>query len=544
MCAAQFLKSDLVIFHYHLFPGGVTNVVTLSIRAILEHLPQIRRIRLVCGSERHLQGIRHHLSNFTPDAEKRVEIEVLPELFYLRRDARPGDADVPDVVAVKQLLLSHFGGGYWWVHNFHLGKNPVFTQALLEIAAEHPEQTLLFHIHDFPECARYDNLTLLGRFVNRPLYPTSENVRYAVINRRDLRLLISAGVPTERVVLLDNPVPGDRPAEPDRRGVRERLERAFADRFSGYRPEAPLLFYPVRTIRRKNALEAGLFTRLSEEPANLIITLPGVSEKEAPYSSLVHQCYVRGLIPGMSGIGTELAEAGIGFQELALSTDCVVSSSVQEGFGYLFIDGRRWRKAVFARYLDILDGITEIVDGDGAHFYRELQVPIDRTQRAKLLQAYRSRATEIAPSLPEWARENLLQEIEDAFAGTSVDFSYLGVPDQLTTLEESDRDEGLRAEIVALNRELFDALTRLIHTHPDDIDERIQSHFSLESFAASLADLLDGFPGPIPPESDPPPAGSPPATVSTPPAGTRDPIHERLLAGFATLEYIRLLYSF
>jgi hypothetical protein len=528
------LKTDVVIFHYHLFPGGVTNVVTLSIRAILEELPQITRIRLVCGSERHLQGLRNHLFGNTPDSEKRVEIEVLPELFYLRRDAKPGDADVPEIGTLKQLLLSRFAGSYWWIHNFHLGKNPVFTQALLEIAEERPDQPLLFHIHDFPECARYDSLALLDRFVDRPLYPTSANVRYAVINRRDLRLLTSAGVPEARVALLNNPVPGNRAAEPDRQGVRKKLERGFAGRFPGYRPEAPLLFYPVRTIRRKNALEAGLFARLSEEPANLIITLPGVSEKEAPYSSLVHECFVRGLIPGMSGVGTELPAAGIGFQELALSADCVVSSSVQEGFGYLFIDGRRWLKPVFARYLDILDGITDIVDGEGAFFYRELRVPIDEQQRAELLDAYRGRAAQIAPALPEWAQENLLREIDDAFSGTSIDFSYLGVPDQLATLERADRDEGLRTEIVGLNRELFDALTRLLHTHPVDIHDRIQSHFSLESFAATLKGLLEGFAGRT--EGDAPPAHNM--------AGSRDPIHERLLAGFATLEYIRLLYSF
>lgn len=527
----------MVIFHYHLFPGGVTNVVTLSIRAILDHLPQIERIRLVCGSERHLQTLRHNVFGRGSEVEKHIELDVVPELFYLRRNAEPGDADVPDTAVLKEILQTRYAGAYWWIHNYHLGKNPVFTQALLEIARERPDQPLLFHIHDFPECARYDNLALLKRFVHLPLYPTTDNVRYVVINSRDLKLLRDAGVPEKSLFLLNNPVRKDQPRAPDRPEIRAKLERNFADRFPAYRRGAPLLFYPVRAIRRKNALEAGLFTRIAVEPANLIITLPGVSEKEAPYSALVQTCYERGLIPGMSGIGTALGEAGIGFQELALSTDCVVSSSVQEGFGYLFIDGRRWLKPVFGRYLDILEGIEDIVDGEGAYFYREFKVPIASSMRKKLLHAYRSRVTAISLHLPPSAHDSLFAEIDRSFRDRAVDFSYLSVSDQLSVLEKAARDSGVREDIAGLNRVHLDALSRLMNGHTRDIGERIQRHFSLETFAAELGRILESF-------SAPRRNRAPDATKETeggPEAGDR--IHRNLRSAFASLGYIRLLYE-
>ncbi len=518
-----------MIFHYHLFPGGVTNVVALSVRAILDYLPQIRRIRLVCGNERHLQTLRHHLASGNEPQGVQVEFEVLPELYYLRRDAVPGDRDLPDPSNLKRTLLERFAGAYWWVHNYHLGKNPVFTEVLLEIAAETPEQPLLFHIHDFPECARYDNLVLIDRFIHQPLYPTTPNVRYAVINNRDLKLLRDAGVPSQQVALLNNPVPADHPTPPDAGEVRRKLEKSFAPRFPGYRPGAPLLFYPVRTIRRKNALEAGLIARAAREPANLIITLPGISEKEAPYSKLVHECFERGVIPGMAGVGAELGEAGIGFQELALSTDCVVSSSVQEGFGYLFIDGRRWEKSVCARYLDILDGIADIVDGDGAHFYRELRVPVTAEQRKQIAQAYRKRVEAVSSHLPETARAKLETEIERAFAGDEVDFSFLSVSGQLETLEAASDNPSFRRSVLEANPELFDELTRLAGTRPKNIDDRIQRHFSLDSFAGTLRGILESF--------------EEPRSASAGDGKAPSLIHENLKTAFAGLDYLRLLYE-
>lgn len=526
------MENELVIFHYHLFPGGVTNVVMLSVRAILSYMPEIERVRIVCGSERHLQSLKRHIAGEDGASAERVLFEVLPELFYLSRDAQPGGSELPDIAALKETLMQRYGGAVWWIHNYHLGKNPLFTQALLEIARERRDQRLLLHIHDFPECARFDNLSLLGRFITLPLYPISANVRYAVINNRDLDLLTQAGVPSTQAFLLSNPVPDDNPPEADRSKIRSKLELFFSSRFPSFIPGAPLLFYPVRTIRRKNVLEAGLIARVSDEPANLVVTLPGVSEREAPYSALVQRSFEEGLIPGMWGIGTNLSEAGIGFQELALSSDCVVSSSVQEGFGYLFIDGRRWRKPVFARYLDILEGITEVVDGKSAHFYRELAVPVDDATRQRLSRAYRARAESVSPFLPAAATERLLASIEDAFSREIADFSFLSVDDQRKLLERTS-DPGVRSQIAVLNRGPLDALVRLMSRRPEEIGERIRAHFSLETFSMTLRRILEGFAS----------SQSSDRSSNDPSPAEGGDIHTNLLGGFATLDYIRLLYE-
>ena len=41
----------LVVFHYHLLPGGVTQVIKSSAIAALKHIPGIEGITLVSGRE-------------------------------------------------------------------------------------------------------------------------------------------------------------------------------------------------------------------------------------------------------------------------------------------------------------------------------------------------------------------------------------------------------------------------------------------------------------------------------------------------------------
>ncbi len=107
-----------------------------------------------------------------------------------------------------------------------------------------------------------------------------------------------------------------------RPGRRRRLACAFRDRSLSFHPESPLLLYPVRTVRRRNVLEAGL-----------LVSLPGLKRTEIVYSRLVEQCFHEGLIPGLWGIGEDLAEAGLSFRDTVQASDLVVSTAVRDGCG-------------------------------------------------------------------------------------------------------------------------------------------------------------------------------------------------------------------
>jgi len=476
---------DIVIFHYHVRSGGVTSVILLSIRAIVAELPEVRRIRLVVGEEPDAK-LRAVLTSIASQAgAPRVEIETAPEIRY----TLSGQEALPDPARLARLLTERWGGALWWVHNYHLGKNPPFTQALLSIAGERSEQRILFHIHDLPEAGRFENLKELHRSVTLPLYPALPNVRYLVINEQDRRLLVEAGLPGEIVFLLHNPVSSQPLPEVDSHQIRRRLAGRFGSEFPGFSADSPILLYPVRTIRRKNVLEAGLLAALSPDTPNLIVTLPGISPKELGYSRAVEERFRSGIVKGLWGIGDRLAEAGLDFPTLAASADRLVSTSVQEGFGYLFVDSLHWRRPLVARRLDILDGLADLLASPAVRQYDQLLVPTDAAQRAELLAAYDRYIDSVEEALVR--PDALRAAIRAHLAQEALDFSFLPLQAQSRVIEAIG-DPGVRAELVRMNARLLEGLERM-PAPAAALGEAVARRFGFPSYAAALREIIGSF---------------------------------------------------
>ena len=511
-------REDIVIFHYHVRSGGVTSVILLSIRAIAAELPEVRRIRLVVGEEPDAR-LRSVLSSIAAGAgAPRVEIETVPELRY----TLPGQKALPDPDGLSRLLVERWGGALWWVHNYHLGKNPPFTQALLSVAGERAEQRILFHIHDLPEAGRLENLKELHRSVTLPLYPALPNVRYLVINEQDRRLLVEAGLPGEIVFLLHNPVSSQPLPAVDSRQVRERLAESFGREFPGYSSGSPILLYPVRTIRRKNVLEAGLLSALSPDAPNLVVTLPGISPRELGYSRAIEERFRRGIVKGLWGIGDRLPEAGLDFPALAASADRLVSTSLQEGFGYLFVDSLRWRKPLVARRLDILDGIADLLSSPAVRLYEQLLVPIDPAERAELLAAYDRSIDDVEGALIH--PDALRAAIRSRLTREAADFSFLPLEAQSRVIEASG-DPGVRAELVRMNARLLEGLDRMA-APAAALGEAVERRFGFPSYAAALREILGSF-----------------DRVSIPAGAQGEDVHRRLCAASEVPENFRLLLA-
>ncbi|MBN2050308.1 MAG: hypothetical protein JW760_07690 [Spirochaetales bacterium] len=470
----------IAVFHYHLLPGGVTNVIFLSLRALIHHRENLKELCLVSGGEENIETIAGKLREEIRAAGREIVLKtaVIPEIGYIT----PEEAETLHRGSIKKRLLTEFGGFLWWVHNYHLGKNPVFTRALIEAVEENPSQAVLFHLHDFPEDGRQDNLAFLRSVAGKDVYPVLPNVRYAVINTRDQTLLSAAGLPAESLFLLNNPVETPKLPDPDPAGVRAGLEKAFAREFPAYRPDRPLWLYPVRTIRRKNALEAALICAAAE--ANLLLTLPGVSAAELPYSDLVEDLYRQGGIPGLWGFGRRLQEAGVDFTLLARSCDAVLSSSVQEGFGYLYADAVRWGRPLIARDLPILDGIRDIFSNHPAVFYTRFDVPLEKRE----IETVRNRYLRHRIS-PE-KEKNLPGFLEDLSRGT-VDFPCLPVELQARILRRAKSPAFMNA-LRDLNSDLFRRIDNPAEP-ADSPDPGIFRRFGGPAFSEAFTKILESY---------------------------------------------------
>jgi glycosyltransferase involved in cell wall biosynthesis len=505
---------DLVIFHYHLSPGGVSSVVRLAIQAVLKHSRGVSRIRLVTGR--------------APDPpleadERRVEVHLVPQIDY--SDAPPPSATRAWMERAQRLaadLLDRFASdsAVWWVHNYHLGKNTLFTQAILSIAASRDSPRMILQPHDFPEAGRFDLLRALDRLLTFPLYPTGPKIRYALINRRDMETLKAAGVPPQIIFHLQNPLP-PRKAAPGEAEDRVKLKALlFAPRDAAL----PVLLYPVRAIRRKNVLEAGLLTSLASEPVRLLVTLPGVSRAERAYNSLVEGCFRSGSIAGELGLGVRKPE--IGLDRLARVSDLLVSSSIQEGFGYLFAQALQWGLPLLARRLDVQADISDLFEGFPAFFYPELWCPLDPRERRRLGTRYRRKLRTIAGLIPRISLQGIEADLTHAFDGECVDFSLLDRELQARIVRQASSSIQFRVRIREANEEIAQSLNELLHCRRPQPVERIEERLGLEAFCARLEAVLSSFDGTV---------GSAAADPSEIQTGMR-----RL---FAKMEYVRLLYD-
>ena len=470
---------NLYIFHYHLLPGGVTTVIRDGARALLAHrglLPGLNRLVVVAGGE--------------DDGGLGAPVE------RCRLDA-VGYDDAPATAAgqrrLADLLLRRFGDGVWWIHNHHLAKNTRFTGAVLAAAAA--GQPMILQIHDFPENARPANLARLHAEVPASPYPGGDNVRYAVLNRRDHDALVAAGCPAERVVLLGNPVrppaPVAEPAAATARAARARLAEAAADGppagTGALDPGRPLWLYPVRVRRRKNVLEAGLLARLAG--AYLVVTLPASSAVETPYSREVERLYANGAIPGLFGAGERLDALGMAFDDLLAAAHLVVSPSVEEGFGFQFVNALQWRRPLLARRLPVLDDLQALLDDYPAALYDAVRCPLTGTERSALHAAYEPAAERAARLLPAAAGQHLRAALDTILSGDTVDFSYLGTAQQAALLRRC-ADHGAARELRAANAALLETVHALPHRPLPDRDQEIEAAYGEAAFARRAAALI------------------------------------------------------
>ena len=511
----------LVIFHYHFLPGGVTQVVTSSAIAALNYLPEIDGITLVSGKKDNTENVVYNIKtglNNSVQKKSVIDYMTLPELGYI------SDMDrYPDTENLKKILLSQLKGDLWWIHNYHLGKNPFFTEAILQIAEENPEQKIVLQIHDFPEESRYSNLEALNKYVTRPLYSVCSNVKYVTINSRDRKYLITAGIPERMIYLLNNPVESLK--NKDDTNYYTKIDKILSKSKPSYIKNAPLIIYPVRTIRRKNVLEAGLLAICSTIPVNILPTLPGVSKTEMGYSKIVDSCFEDKLIPGAAQAGIVLESEGITFANIMNAGKIIISSSVQEGFGYLFINSLQWRKPLIARDLDIVKDFKNLFSAEFSNFYKSVDIPLKEVLRKELKIKYSEKISGLEKFLNKKIISNLQEQKKQIINKESIDFSYLSPLMQRNFLKDL-KDDGLLNETRRLNIEKLQKIEKMLSINTISFDETIIKNFSLSNHAKQIDIIISSLKNEI-----------------TEPCIPKKNINHTIISYFADFPSISLLYN-
>lgn len=516
-------KIKIALFHYHFLPGGVTTVAALAVNALLEYGLEnpirndsflIEEICFISGREENLDNlISSKIKN--PDGNGvRIRYEVCHAVDYLSAGSHSGTQHENTGKAYEILkLFKKFSSYIWWIHNYHLGKNPLFTSILTQYLSENSSQKAILHIHDFPECGRLSNFNYLTKYT-KFLYPAGNNIRYAAINSRDKGYLIRAGIPESCVSLLYDPVPEnpvrdnpvkdgpfkDKPFKDisaEEAEIRDKAKKilsgAYGKFFPGFRPDKPFALYPVRTIRRKNILEAALLASITGDGFNLIVTLPGVSDQEKNYSDIVKSCFENGSAPGIWGCGSPIYGEAASFEDVIAASDFILSSSVLEGFGYLFIDALRWGKPLAARYLDIIEGFKDIFDNTASCFYRSVNVPLSISEREEILTRWLSLIKAYSNIIDSSLAESIESNISSLFSLEYADFSFLPVSKQAEILKRTKNDFSFRDDIRQLNSKTVSEILNTIVKRQTFNTLKASEYFSYKSFAGNFSQVISSL---------------------------------------------------
>ncbi|NKC16718.1 MAG: glycosyltransferase [Gammaproteobacteria bacterium] len=446
----------IAILHHHLRPGGVTRVMENAVASldgsghectvlIGEPCPQRSPLRDVA---RTVDGLKYRASAGNLTAQELA--------LRLRTAAGPP----PDV---------------WHFHNHCLGKNVLLADAIAILAQQ--GENLLLQIHDFAEDGRPANYAVASQA--KSLYPQSARCHYAVLNGRDYSILKGAGLAPDRLHLLPNPVM-----------VPEIRATSFA---TGRR----VLFYPTRGIRRKNIGELILLAvLLSEHGFGVATSLAPDNEVWRPVHAGWEAFARQHQISASLGVVQNTAYGSHSFGEWMTTADAIVTTSITEGFGLVFLEPFLFNKPLVGRDLPDVTRDFRALGLSFAGLYQRLLAPCDwialepiEAQISELISRQYQICGQTAP--PGAAKRALGAICHEHY----IDFGGLGEPAQKAVILRCLASPPAREAVSVLlsNGAVLGAANWLVASINQPVKQEcaalLEEHFSLSTYGRKLASI-------------------------------------------------------
>ena len=479
---------NIAILHYHLNRGGVTRVITNQLLALDSALDNDQRCRVAILYGGETAGFPDEFASRLNSVQ--LTLCEVPGLGYDDRtnaDCRPLASKLRDQLRQLEFdpreTLLH-------VHNHCLGKNASLPGALIELIRE--GFAALLQVHDFAEDFRPDNYRLLnnalgGSGLANVLYPQAAHIHYAAMNRRDETALQRAGVADERRHWLPNPVP-EPSGLPDRNHARNRLEQAF-----GIPHDHRYVIYPVRGIRRKNLGELLLWSAMADAGTDFALTLAPMNPVEQvryrEWTALASELQ----LPLHFETG---GDGGLSFEENLAAADLILTTSVAEGFGMVFLESWLANRPLAGRNLPEISIDFSESGLKLDHLYSQLNVPVAWIDHDEYLNAVVTAYSRVSESFnrrplePASVKQSLNAKIADGF----IDFGDLNESLQASVIQRVRADDAARNELRQLNPAIDHALSasladwnKLIAQNRQVIGEQ----YSFHSSGRRLRDLFE-----------------------------------------------------
>lgn len=392
---------NIAFIHYHLMRGGVTTVIRHQVEALRT---AGWNVLVITGGP--------------VEIELPAPIVTIAGLGYESLESDPYSS-----VNIAENIISAIGE-HWshgadvvHVHNPTLAKNRYLQDVLAFL--QQSGLRLLCQVHDFAEDGRPS-----AYFTS----PYVGNCHYAVINARDRRLLLEAGLKPEGCHLLPNAIAP----------LGDQIPPAA---------DSDEVLYPIRAIRRKNIGEALLLTHYFNRGNRLSITLPPTSAADVQSYRFWRAFARERHLPVRF-------DAGLQADFLRLMSECrfVLTTSVTEGFGFAFLEPWTGNKALWGRLLpETCQGfIDQGVHLD--HLYTRLPVDMDWVDAGALEKRWKMTMTRAAC---QFDVEMSPKEVDAAFelvcVDGCIDFGLLSEPFQRQIIDRIRDDAKASSTLVSCN---------------------------------------------------------------------------------------------
>jgi len=437
----------IAILHYHFDRGGVSRVVSSTLEGFADR-PEFSFALL---SGRPFEGFSAPTSTL-PGLDYTSSAQTAPDPDTLHRE----------VVQAARRLFNGTDPDVWHIHNPALGKNAAFCGLVARLARD--GRALLLHEHDFAEDFRPANFHLREstRDPADAPFPFSSRVRFAVLNQRDAAILTAAGLPSDSLVRLPNPIPASRElAPPD--------------------DAADVILYPVRALARKNIGEFLLLSHASKPGWRWQTTLPPTNPRYRP--RFEEWCALAGelSLPVQLGVA---ASGNQSLEERFSQSRAIVTTSVAEGFGLGFLEPWTHGRPVFGRDLPEITGELRAIGIPLDRLYEQFPIPAEAIEFATVaevwLAAIRSTYHSFATIAPD---EVLRRMVDEIISSRAVDFSILSEDLQMAALRRIVR-QGISVAAPTTPPSLSPSAI-------SDVRQQILSAFNLRAYTEYLAAVYE-----------------------------------------------------
>ena len=433
----------LVIFHHHLNRGGVTSVIENHLRS-LATLPEAERPTQVTIA----YGGRDAAWNAALPDELPFEcaLVVVPEIEY--DNSRSTSGDLFDALQTllrpydQSATVLHF-------HNHSLGKNGQLPSAIGRLADK--GWRILLQIHDFSEDLRPANyqhqIQQAGTLeqVQRDLYPQAEQIQYSVLNHRDLKILQTTGIDDRRLHLLPNPVPQHHALPSPEQQIKWKSQLASDLDFPA---SDSFVLYPVRPIRRKNLGEFLLWSLLTEGITFALTLAPLNPQEQQAYQHWVQLAKNLDL-PVRFEISTKTE---LEFPEIYAAADAIITTSVAEGFGLVYLEASLAHKPLVGRNLPSVCQDFESAGMTFPYLAPTMAIPSDFVDLKAIEQTRKQHLQRLRGEYGLPADEGSVQRAEESpFSGATIDFARLDLAQQTDLLQRVKAEASLQEALRALN---------------------------------------------------------------------------------------------